>query len=308
MSIYFINNKNICEYSSGEKIKIADQLTIDFIRIFVKSKHFDKIGLSEVMIVNHVKTIQTKERSVESIVYYDNDAKVINKKYWETGPFSNDEYGNSVCYHTEGYIGNDISMTFKIWELNSKNTFDELFSFVKNIFKLSPNTQVSNIVSTGLDISQKILNNNIQHKELCKEYTLKLQGDILLGKYIIFPNLSFIESKEIIQNASIEHDLLIDKNTSKHINQTYYIINISNDKRVDLIDFDYLASSNELIKLLNNNGNNEILDINNNSHSFKLLKEYFDYTNENENEKAKAIKKQLKKLDSYSWIKTNLIK
>ena len=72
--LYRIDERLGTKFSTS-LIKIGDAVTIEYKRIKITSDQFDTFGTTDVMITTSVKSIQTKEKTMESITYYDKNVK-----------------------------------------------------------------------------------------------------------------------------------------------------------------------------------------------------------------------------------------
>ena len=130
-------NNEIEVINFDDVIQIADPITIEFRYIKITSDEFDRIGKSEIMIVNNLRTNQTKEKSMDIITYYDDDVKVdkfyINGhkyKTWNVHAFDPSEYGNPICYHNMGYRDETITITTRAWEIDKSGPVDKAFGCI----------------------------------------------------------------------------------------------------------------------------------------------------------------------------------
>lgn len=319
MDVFYINDGELLQWNESllengiSKVEIGDPLTVEYKRIHIKSNRFDAIGKSEVMIVNHIRNQQTKERSMESITYYDDDATTrgdsyFGNKVWSVGPFDSSEYGNPVCFHTPGYQGTVLSITTKMWEIDDpillKKGLEILSSVVGVIKSAHPVLEIAN---TGLGFSTKIIRGYIGHSELAPEHTLELRLDsdkpLIPGKFICIPNLETINQKyNILNNYFVEDNMLIKKNDGNYTEYggTYFIIHVDNEERKDLEDFDFTASSADILKMIQNDNMQEIqktlLEINRDSYDLKiieLIKTKYDDWIASEEDKGSDIYKEV---------------
>jgi len=276
--------------SKGKRVKISDPVTIEYRRIHIRSDEFDLFGKSEIMIVSHIRNAQRKERSMENIVYSDDNVKYSKTengdKIFSIGPFDTSKYGNPVFFHTPGYQGTVLSITTKMWELDSP---DKLISFTNMLRKgvglvtsMSPYFVVADKM---LEISAAVVSGHINHDKMCKSHTLELRTDkdkpFMEGKYLCVPNLQTVKSKRLLlQNYTIEDNMLVDKEYNEYPH-TYFIVEISTNERDDLADFDFMASSAELIdKFQRTVEYSDILvNVNRESYNYQLIllvKESYD--------------------------------
>lgn len=321
------------ELAPNDRVKVGDPLTIEFKRVKVVSKKFDTFGKSEVMIVNHVKNLQTKERALESITYYDDDAKVkkvksnstfSRKQYFSVGPFDASEYGNPVIFHTPGYQGTTIVITTKFWELNSRSTFDAITGTISGILGLASSASpYITIASEAFGITCNIISGSISHHELDTEHTLQLsfRGDkpLVTGLYVCIPNLNDLNfKKEMLRDYFVEDGILATKINDRYVEYTgtYFILQVSNISRDELADFDFTASSSDLLQQLDvsssTNVKESVLQLSRDAYDMRLiekLKTTYDTFCANNLEETRlqgvALYKQLAKSDMYDWFNEN---
>lgn len=266
-----------------EQVEIGNPLTIEFRRISITSKNFDLLGKSEVMIVNHVKTLSTKDKTVESITYYDDDAKTkgkfMGKKKWSLNHFDPSEYGNPVCFHTPGYIGNVITITTKMWDIDKCNSMKSFLGTAAGLLKLAGTVSpYIEIASSALGYSNRILNSVIKHDELCDEHVIELRLDssqpLVPGKFICLPDADINERDVVLKEYFLEQNQLVRKVDEKfeEYPHTYFILKLSDKPKEDLIDFDFMASSADLLKDVQGD-QEKLLDVNRDSHDLKIIEE-----------------------------------
>lgn len=272
---------------TDDEVKIGDPLTIEFKRIFISSKKFDKFGPSEILIVNHVKNKQTKDRTLESIVYYDDDAKtkgsVLGKKTWGITRFDASEYGNPVCFHTPGYLGSIITITTKFWEVDKYSSISSIIGGIGSALHLVSKTNpYLEIASTAANYTSIILNGAVHHSELDDEHTIEFRLDsscpLLPGKYICIPNADINEKNRVISDYFIDDNLLLkavgekDNFIFEEYKKSYFILKVTNHERTDLADFDFIASSADILREVNGD-KEKVLQANRDSYDLNILKE-----------------------------------
>ncbi len=253
----------------AKNITVGDFLTIEYKRIKIVSKKFDLIGKSKVMVVNHVKSVQTKEKVMDTITYFDDDVKpkgVWNhrKKSFAIGPFDPSEYGNPVCYFTPGYQGGVVTITTKFWEIDDPAIITGTASALQSCLSLissapaNPYGAYFEIADDVVGTSAKILTTFVKHTELSTEHIVEFRIDegvpIYEGLYICTPEVDDINVRyEIVNEYFIDDDILVKKDGDRFVeyDKTYFVLRVSAAEREDLMDFDYMASSAELLDKLN---------------------------------------------------------
>lgn len=255
-------------------VKIGDPITLEYKRIKIVSNKFDIFGSDEIMIVNYIKSVQTKEISLQSITYYDDDAKTTKithelrpKRSYTVGPFSADEYGNPIFYHSPSYTNNTITITTKFWEINSSELINTCINLLRKVVSLgAAASPYLEIADAGLGICSTILTDTIHHKLLTDEHVIEFNPNssypILEGTYVCFPMLNDINERNyIISNYSLIDGILVkiikpaDDNqqaypTYKEYDGNYFIFTLNRAERPDLAHFDFIASSADLLSKL----------------------------------------------------------
>lgn len=333
------NSKEIL--NSIKLIQKGDPLTCEYRMISIISNNFDTLTQSEVMLVNYVKHSATKESAMQSITYYDDDAKTsdINiKGKWfkklKIGPFDSSEYGHPVFFHTSGYKGETVNITTKMWEVNDSSSLQKFFDIIKTGIGLAGSVSGSpylNIANTAFGISSQILVGFVQHEELCPNHTLELRLDsenhpLLEGKYICFPGPIDLNHKYyIIENYKLIDNLLVTKDSNGQYHEyykTYFVIKVTNEPREDLADFDFTASSADLLGKINsgkysvNDLTEDILTIQKDAYDLYLIKtvqkdydSYIGAIDEDKEDLKQELIASYKQLanskDQLEWFNTN---
>lgn len=268
--VYLVSYDNKLYKKGKDIIKIGDPISIEYKRIKLVSNKFDIFGSSQIMIVNYVKTVETKEKTMQTITYYDENAKPVKesifgrKKTFEIGPFDPSQYGNPICYYTPAYKGENITINTQIWEIDKKdfvNNTSHATQSCLSLGKATPYGTYFDIANTLVGYGSKILTATIKHKELCPEHIIEFDNDnnIYEGLYVCFPEIrssDLNERNNIIKNYFVEDMILVKHGNTgyyEEYDKTYYILNVTKTIREDLTSFDYLSSSTELITLLNSN-------------------------------------------------------
>ena len=323
-------NRDLLNEPNIKSVKVGDPLTVEYKRIHIMSNNFDYFGKSEVMVVNHIRNKQTKERSLESITYYDDDSEtkgsLFGKQSWSVGPFDPSEYGNPVCFHTPGYQGTTILITTKMWEINDPTIIKSGITFAQSLLGIAKSASpFLEIVDTSLGITSKVISGYIGHKELSSEHTLELRLDsdypLLPGKYVCVPNLFDInERKRMVKDFFLEDNHLVkldEKGNLVEYEETYFIIKVSNYERLDLNDFDFTASSADLLEMVQktndiNKLQQELININRDSYNLNLMEQikqkYDDWVVKGDNkyiQETVALYKQLGTSGIKNWFDEN---
>jgi hypothetical protein len=260
--------------TKSRKLDIGDPITIEFKYINIKGS-FDLFGKSEIMIVNNIKTTATKEKAVDIVVYYDDDAE-IKKDTWNVGPFNPDEYGNPVCYYNAGYRGETISMITKAWEIDRSGPVEKVFGTLRGIFKaaesFSPYFELADI-ATGF--TSRIVKASIDHDQFY-EYAMEFRTGTPIGTYVCIPDIKddLPAQMEIIKNYRIINNRLYKDGSLREYDGSYFIFEFGTQEREDLSDFDYVNSSADLLGLLHEGDNSsadKLLEMTKNSNDFKTL-------------------------------------
>lgn len=272
--IIFKWDENLHPDENNKNVNIGDYLTFEYKRIKIVSSKFDFFGKSKIMIVNYVKSVQTKEQTLQSITYYDTNAKPkgskLNKyRSYAIGPFDPSDYGNPVCFFTPGYQGEVITLTTQFWEIDDADALQNTSSGIQSCISLgessvNPYSIYFQIADEAVGVSSKILTSFIKHDKLSEDHVTEFRIDegvpMLTGLYIGLPGVDDMnERNKILSEYHIE-DFQLLKNivcpdgTKKLVeyNSTYFILMISTRPRTDLIDFNYAASSSDLMNKLNN--------------------------------------------------------
>jgi len=283
-------------------VQVGNPITISYKRIKIVSDNFNKFGTTNVMITTTIKTVQTKEKIMESITYYDKDVKPLGN--WNDTrshvitKFDPTEYGNSVCYYNPGYGGNNINIATKFWNISDSNCIEAITSFVKGIINLSisttPIAPYISLVDGIIDNTRAILI-SIETNELLEETHLTSfsgscdEEPFLMGTYVCLPTINNSNDiKNIIKNYCVSDATLMkksDPNTcSEEFSQSYFIFDVSCKERSDLKDFDFTASSNELLKNLYKNSTdciNDFIKISNESKDLNIIKQIHELSEDN---------------------------
>lgn len=260
-------------------VQIGNPITIEYKRIKMASNNFDKIGKTDVMITSSVKSVQTKEVTQESITYYDKGVIPLTQhnglKSCVITKFDPTQYGNSVCYYNPGYAGNTISIATKFWNINDSHYIQNIMSCIKNLLDFSsslptPVAPYITLVDGIVDHTSAILADMEGNKLLEETHLISFSNTcdyepFLTGIYICLPTVKDINDIEyVITSYCLQDDVLIKKDkVNNNIIEcpiSYFILDINSKERKDLVDFDFAASSNELLANLYKNQSTCIKD------------------------------------------------
>lgn len=317
-TLYIYDNKthkwNNNNTFSQFKINYGDPISIIYRKIRIVSSGFDLFGSSEVMVVNNIKSTQTKECSQDNIIYYDKDASVKRldylRKILDIDVFDPSEYGSEICYYNPSYQNNNISISTKFLELDQINipSFNKIFSLISQVpvYGIYLSLAGTVLLETG-----KLLGSINDKKMLSDVHTVQFgvnnpDRPLLEGCYICFPNITDKNViKSIILDYIIEDNSLIKYVDNKIIefDDTYFIIEISKAKRDDLLDFDFVASSNNLLQELhkqNNTGIMEFSSISQQSKDFDIIQKIITEYQQNNLQTVKSLYNHLHK-DTKIW-------
>ena len=184
----------------------------------------------------------------------------------QIGPFDSSEYGHPVCFHTPGYVGSVINVTTSLWEINDNTllkTASELIkrgiSMLSGISAFTPYSPYISMASSAFGVSSQILVESVKHEELAEDHTLELRLDsdnhpLFCGKYICFPTVRDRNEKiRILNTYKLYDNKLVHESADgkwTEYDGTYFVIKVSNRPRNELADFDFTASSAEMLKKL----------------------------------------------------------
>jgi len=293
-------------------IKIGDPVAIEYKRIKIASTNFNILGNTDVMITTTVKTIQTKEASMESITYYDKDVQPKNtgiktctglwntelKRYIVT-KFDPTEYGNSVCYYNPGYNGGTINTATKFWNISNSNYIKTVMTYLKDVItitKIFPIAPYISLVDGIIDNTTAILV-DINNNELLEETHLTSFSNayeyepFLVGFYVCLPRVKDLnEIEDIVKNYIIMDCILVKKvNDDQPLieyDYSYFILDVNNKARSDLVSFDFAASSNNLLSNLYKNepgSVEEFVKLSSKSNDLNIIKQIYDLINNTSN-------------------------
>lgn len=322
--LYKWNDKEIV----ANVIKYGEPLTLEYKKIRIVSNKFNWIRKNRIMLIDNIRTIQTKEISADCISYYDDDVKPKKfldgnpSKYYDIEDFDPTKYGNPVFYHTPSYQNHEISVTTRAFRIDKDEIADDVFGCLHNIFTVGSKIPNYGIVSSmaGLivDDASKIIDDLTNGgKQITKNHILIFRNDdedrkMYVGSYLCIPNLDDPNNLyKLLQNYRVEDDRLIrinSKNEKVEFGDTYYIIQLSNIERTDLNDFDYSSSSNDLLKSLNrseNTGIEKFSQCTKDATDLNLIKEITDLWKKDPEETDK-IKSLYLHLHDKDWFKENL--
>ena len=303
---------------NNKSVNVGDYLTFEYKRIKIVSSKFDFFGKSKVMIVNYVKSVQTKEQTLQSITYYDTSAKPkgskLNKyRSYGVGPFDPSDYGNPVCFFTPGYQGEVITLTTQFWEIDDADALNSTSSGIRGCISLgetsvNPYSIYFQIADEAVGVSSKILTSFIKHDKLSEDHISEFRIDegipLLTGLYIGLPNVDDINERNKILSEYHVEDFQLLKNFVRpdgstklvEYNSTYFILMISTRQRTDLIDFNYAASSSDLMNKLNNTPQDfvsSLTSVTRDAYDMNIISQIGDALSSSNNELAKALYQHL---------------
>jgi hypothetical protein len=242
-------------------------MTIEYKKIKLVSDNFDRFGKSQIMITNTVKTEHSKEYLTENIVYYDKEVvpiKIIgtNKAYHIISSFNHNKCSNEVCYYNPGFLAsNTVTITTKFWEIDDPSFVTRVVNYMKQFLSFtkcipSPITSYINIADSVIGTAGNLVISLINNKELAKEQTIEFSGNneskpLHLGYYICLPNITDINLvNEVVDTYYLDENTLVTKNQEDNIvefDDSYFIMEVSNDERNELHDYEFITHSNNLI-------------------------------------------------------------
>lgn len=297
-------------------IQVGNPVTIEYKRIKISSNKFDTFGTTDVMITTSVKSIQTKEKTMESITYYDKDVTPTGswisnaKRDYIITKFDPTEYGNSVCYYNPGYGGNTISIATKFWNINDSGYIKTVTSYIKDFISVTkilptPIAPYISLVDGIIDNTTAILV-NINDNELLEQTHLTSFSNsyeyepFLAGFYVCLPTINNLNEIDfIIKNYCIRENTLVKKisadnngkteeeleeEASVEYSNSYFILEIGTKPRPDLVDFDFAASSNDLLSNLYRNETGSVTNfvkLSNDANDLGIIKQIHDLMTNN---------------------------
>lgn len=274
-AIYEWNEKLTANYAP---IKTADPISVEYKRIKIVSKKFNKIGTSKVMITNNVKTTQTKTQALDSVTYYDDNAKPIGKwnklRSYVVQAFDPTQYGDPVCYYNSGYANETIIIASNAFVIEEPGILCDITNFVSNI--LSTASTVSSldpivvpyitVGQTATSMLSTILTDLVKNKQLTNTHVIEFNNidptkPFLPGTYLCFPNASDLNfAQTIIKSYYLLEGALVKANGDQveEYDGSYFIFEVGNIARPELNDFDFTASSNTLLTQLHQNSTSSV--------------------------------------------------
>jgi len=247
----------------------GNPITIEYKKIKIVSDNFDRFGKSQLMITSNVQTEHTisSRPILDNIIYYDKDVapyNVIgsNKKYHVINNFNHNKYSNPICYYNPGFTHNNtVTITTKFWEVDDPSFVTKAINYFKQILYFTnyvptPITSYINIADNVIGSAGNLLISLIGNKELSKEQTIEFSGSntnkpVMVGYYVCLPNVNDINIiNEIVNKYYLEDDMLIKKTDNGELiefNDTYCIMEVSNEVREELHDYEFITNANNLI-------------------------------------------------------------
>lgn len=263
-----------------QNINEGDPISIEYKKIQIVSNNFDKIGCSQVMVLNFIKHKQDREAVTENIVYYDKEAKpkkINGKKTLIIDIFKPDQYGNSITYYNPSYNKDIINISTQFLEIDEMPEFilggiDKVFSLASYIPQYG---MYFDLLGNIVTVSLSLLSNLNHKKELSREHILQFRSDdinkpLLKGNYLCLPNISDFN----IDEYYMEDNILKCVN-NKPFKDSYFILEVSNRKRNNLLDFNFMVNSNNLLDKINNKHKESLgtfLNINKDSYNFNIIR------------------------------------
>lgn len=274
-SILSVNGKLMSLYDSASveeprsagynTVEIGKPLIIQFLYFYLKHPHPEK--KNEIMVSTFVKTKETKEASAEAVNYFDNTLEFNRKtKDLRICDFGAQRYGHRLIYYTKSYLGESVSMTAKIMELDKTNK--KLIESIKNglgavaslpIFaEFLPYTAGASI---GVSIFTKIFDLFNKDDALIKGHDIDLQFNL--------PNVRRLQSGRIVCipdkeeeffigggfELSQDNQLIKSDTNEEYTGSSYFVIQIDSKENKPLENFDYLVGAAALLSLTNRPGN-----------------------------------------------------
>ncbi|ARF10251.1 hypothetical protein Hokovirus_1_130 [Hokovirus HKV1] len=312
----FKKNKHNTSLHDKDIINYGDPIVFEYKKINIRSKYFNMIGSTNIMITNNIKTIQTKEITQDSITYYDKNVYPkgsFTDKYrtYSINTFDPSEYGNSICYYTPGYNLGTIIMATKFWKIVDDNIIDMIGNLIKFITSNTPQlVPYITLIDGVVDNTTSILSLINDNKPLIDTHIIEFnQDNLVAGIYICLPLLSVKELQDFINDWYLDTNsyTIIKKNDENltEYDDTYFILEVSKNNRNDLLDFDFSASSNELLDKLHKNIDVSIKDfiqIAKNANDTDYIKQIIELMNNTiDKAKIKYLYNHLSK-NNQSWI------
>ena len=258
-----------------KEIEFGTPITIEYKKIKLVSENFDCFGKSQIMVTNTIKTEHSSDYLVDNIVYYNKDVipiKINNtkKSCHIINSFNHNKFSSDVCYYNPGFLpSNTITITTKFWEIDDPSFVTKVVNYMKQLLSYTtvvptPVTPYINIADTVLGSAGKLVTSLINNKELAKEQTIEFSGSnnkpIIPGYYICLPNIVDINIvNNLIESYYLDDNTLVTKNETSAItefNDSYFIMEISNNEREYLHDYDFITRSNNLLNNIIKTENN----------------------------------------------------
>lgn len=272
------------------KISTGDSITVEYKKIRVATC-FNKHMKNKIMVLNNIKDKQTKEKSEDSIIYYDDDLvykKCSKGEYFDIGDFDPSKYGNSVCYYNPGYQKNPINIVTRIYKVDDSHIIGEIVSAFGKLISLGsvvPTygvffSMAGQIVQSTETFVSKLKENS---KKVTENHVLTFRIDdntkpFVCGSYLCIPDMDDEnQMEEIIKNYYVEDNCLLKKigNNIEEYYGNYFIMEVTSGIREDLLDYNFTASSNKLLMSINGKdevGLKQFLDSNKNASDCSIIK------------------------------------
>ncbi len=253
-------------------IRISDPVSIEYKHVYLalgtptdtKSSNHHLLS-RDLLFSAFVKNRVSKDRSLETVVYYDKcyqtgtDKTTQNKyqRFYDIGPFDQSEYGCSVIMYTPGYEGSTITVTTKFFEIRKTlvdviKSATSLLQTVSTTATTASSIPILNIASplinSAIGIGGALLTEAVDEKhQISEPATIEFKfGDnrepFVSGLYVQFLTDELVNVSEL----GLQGYVLVNKNTSKlYREHSYFILQIDTSQRNDLRDFDFTSSCSE---------------------------------------------------------------
>lgn len=284
-------------------IKIGRPLCIEYERIHIRSTKFDWTGRSEIMVASYIRSNATKNRSMKNVSYYSDRinpvGSILHRRKVTIGPFDSSDYGNPHCYYNRGFTGYPVTLTTKLWELNSYRDLIKLGGLLQKatsaVGTFNPYVEVASQV---LGTTLMLFDDATFHRSLAPKSIVELSSDDPVGYYVCVPYLYSAEPYEredFIAKYSINREgILVDTETHHECPHTYIILNVSNEERPDLLDFDFAADSAELLSQVKSTDNvDNLLQMAKDAYHSEAFDKLIEAINDENNDLVQAYKAKL---------------
>ena len=237
-------------------VEIGDPLTISCEYVQFRCPNARQLlKPTDVLLTANVRNCVSRDRCLESIITYDQNARFIRNVSGTTdhtytyraGPFDVSEYGHPILFYTPGYEGSDIFVTLKAHAIRNSPTrwVDTVVDGMKSIVGIASSTLVaaplygqilSSLGSATLGAGGALLKRALQHNtQMFDPVTLKLTSrfnhdmsadePLVKGKYIVLVHndnddliLSSVNNgeKALCDDGTSIYDYFLDGNRLVH--------------------------------------------------------------------------------------------